>query len=115
MVLADVVLRGGKVLAVDRDFSIAQAVAVQGEHILAVGSDSDVEALIGPQTRVIDLGGRTVVPGLFDSHIHTVMGGPTRSRCRSTRRARSPMCRRPLPRARGDAERRVDPRRQRLA
>jgi predicted amidohydrolase YtcJ len=74
MVSADIVLRGGRIVTVDRDFSIAQAVAVQGDRIMAVGEDSDVEALIGPATRVIDLAGRTVIPGLRDSHIHT-MGG----------------------------------------
>lgn len=56
MVSADVVLRGGKVLTVDREFSVAQAIAVQGERILAIGCDSDVEAFIGPRTRVIEPG-----------------------------------------------------------
>jgi len=88
MVSADVVLRGGKVLTVDKDFSIAQAIAVQGEHILAVGSDSDVESLIGPKTRVIELRGRTVVPGLHDSHIHT-MGGASDELAVSLAQARS--------------------------
>ncbi len=74
MVSADIVFRHGKVVTVDHDFSIAQAIAVQGERILAVGTDAEIESLIGPKTRVIDLAGRTVVPGLHDSHIHT-MGG----------------------------------------
>jgi predicted amidohydrolase YtcJ len=88
MVSADIVLRGGKVLTVDNEFSIAQAVAVQGEQILAVGSNSDVEALIGPNTRVIELRGRTVVPGLHDSHIHT-MGGASDELAVSLAQARS--------------------------
>jgi predicted amidohydrolase YtcJ len=74
MISADIVLRGGKIVTVDRDFSIAEAVAVQGDRIMAVGKDGDIAALIGPATRVIDLGGKTVIPGLHDSHIHT-MGG----------------------------------------
>jgi predicted amidohydrolase YtcJ len=74
MLSADIVLRGGKIVTVDRDFSIAQAVAVQGDRIMAVGRDRDMDALIGPATQVIELAGRTVVPGLRDSHIHT-MGG----------------------------------------
>jgi predicted amidohydrolase YtcJ len=74
MISADIVLRGGRIVTVDRDFSIAEAVAVHGDRIMAVGADRDVAALIGPATRVIDLAGRTVIPGLRDSHIHT-MGG----------------------------------------
>ena len=88
MVAADIVLRHGKVVTVDRDFSIAQAIAVQGERILAVGSDSDIAALIGPETRVVDLAGRTVIPGLHDSHIHT-MGGAADELAVSLAEARS--------------------------
>ncbi len=51
----------------------AVAIAIKDERILALGDDA--EALVGPKTQVIDAGGRTVIPGLFDSHIHTVMGG----------------------------------------
>src|SRR6185503_9507612 len=55
----------------------AQALAVRGGRIVAVGSDADVKSAIGPKTRVIDLHGRTVLPGLIDSHGH-VMGLGTR-------------------------------------
>src|SRR5579862_9014893 len=67
---ADLVLHNGKILTVDKDFSIAQAVAVTGNTITAVGNDADVMKLAGPSTTVIDLKGRSVVPGLMDTHFH---------------------------------------------
>jgi predicted amidohydrolase YtcJ len=67
---ADLVLRNGKIITVDRDFSIRQAVAIRDGRFVAVGSDRDVRVLIGRSTRVIELGGRTVIPGLIDSHIY---------------------------------------------
>src|SRR5579862_9114853 len=72
---ADLILRNGKVLTVDSRFSIAQAVAVKAGKITAVGSDQIVMAERGPQTRVIDLHGKTVLPGLFDSHVHPLGAG----------------------------------------
>src|SRR5262249_41536342 len=71
---ADMVLHHGKVVTVARSFSVAQAVAIAGDRIVAVGSDADVDRLIGPSTKVIDLGGRTAIPGLNDSHLHTMVG-----------------------------------------
>src|SRR5262245_1323594 len=67
---ADLVLRNGKIITVDRDFTIAQAVAVAGDKIIAVGSDSAVAAHIASTTRVIDLNRRAVMPGLIDGHAH---------------------------------------------
>jgi predicted amidohydrolase YtcJ len=67
---ADVILHNGKVVTVDRKFSIHQAVALQGERIQAVGADTEVLKLRGPKTEVIDLGGKMVLPGLIDSHVH---------------------------------------------
>jgi len=67
---ADLILHNGKVLTVDSKFSIAQALAVTGNTITAVGSSEDVMKLAGPNTQVIDLKGRTVVPGLLDTHLH---------------------------------------------
>ena len=67
---ADTILHNGKVLTVDANFSIAQAVAVQGNKIAAVGTNAQVMALRGPNTRVIDLKGRTLIPGLIDTHNH---------------------------------------------
>ena len=67
---ADLVLRDGKIATVDRSFSIAEAVAVRGDTIVAVGRTADIERYIGPRTTVIDLGGKIVVPGLIDAHAH---------------------------------------------
>lgn len=66
----DVVLLNGKVVTVDDRFSIAQAVAIRGERFVAVGTNAEITRLAGPQTRRIDLRGRTVIPGLIDNHIH---------------------------------------------
>jgi predicted amidohydrolase YtcJ len=67
---ADMILHNGKVLTVDANFSVAQAVAVQGNKIAAVGTDAAVLAMKGPNTKVIDLKGRTLIPGLIDTHMH---------------------------------------------
>jgi predicted amidohydrolase YtcJ len=67
---ADLILRNGKVLTVDKNFSIAQAIAVTGNTISAVGQDADVMKLAGPNTQVIDVKGRTIIPGLMDTHLH---------------------------------------------
>ena len=72
IVPADTILRHGRILTVDPAFTTAQAVAVAGNRILAVGSDSEMSALANAATRVIDLKGATVVPGLRDSHLHTL-------------------------------------------
>jgi predicted amidohydrolase YtcJ len=75
---ADLVLRRATVLTVDADDSVAEALAVRDGVIVAVGTDADVEPLIGPGTRVLDLPGRTVVPGFVDSHTHNVHVGEFR-------------------------------------
>ena len=72
---AEMVLRSGKIVTVDADFSIHQAVAIKDGRFLAVGTDRDMRPLIGPGTRVIDLAGRTVIPGLIDSHIYATVAG----------------------------------------
>lgn len=69
---ADVAFVNGKVLTVDANFSIQQAVAVRGERIVAVGSDSRIRGWIGADTRVIDLRGKTLIPGLIDNHVHFI-------------------------------------------
>jgi predicted amidohydrolase YtcJ len=69
---ADVVLLNGKVVTVDQRFSIADGLAVKGDRIIAVGSNSDIRQLVGPGTRVVELGGRTVIPGLIDNHTHAI-------------------------------------------
>lgn len=67
---ADLVLRGGRVATVDADNAVVEAVAVRGAWIAAVGADEDVAALIGPDTEVIELDGRLVVPGFIEGHGH---------------------------------------------
>jgi predicted amidohydrolase YtcJ len=69
-VSADLILHNGKIVTLDKRSSIAQAVAIRDGKFLAVGSDADVKRFSGAATKVIDLGGRTVVPGLNDSHTH---------------------------------------------
>jgi hypothetical protein len=73
--LADLVLTGGKIITVDNRFSIAQAVAIRGDRIVAVGSNADIGRLAGPSTRRIDLRGRAVVPGFIDNHAHYMEEG----------------------------------------
>jgi predicted amidohydrolase YtcJ len=66
----DLLLHNGKILTVDANFSTAQAVAITGNRITAVGRDADILPLAGPRTTKLDLKGRTVVPGLIDTHLH---------------------------------------------
>jgi predicted amidohydrolase YtcJ len=72
---ADLVLINGKVWTVNKGQPEAEAVAVWRDRILAVGSTADVKPLVGPKTRVLDLKGRRVVPGFYDSHVHFLGSG----------------------------------------
>jgi predicted amidohydrolase YtcJ len=72
---ADIVLRNGKIVTVDRSFSIKEAVAIKDGRFLAVGSERDLRIFTGPRTRVVDLGGRTVIPGLIDAQIQATVAG----------------------------------------
>jgi predicted amidohydrolase YtcJ len=67
---ADVVLVNGTILTVDANDSIAQAVAIAGGKIVAVGSNDAIRARVGPSTQTIDLRGRAATPGLIDTHVH---------------------------------------------
>ena len=67
---ADTILHNGKILTVDSQFSIAEAVAILDSRILAVGTNNDVLKLAGPDTLKMDLKGRTVTPGLINTHVH---------------------------------------------
>ena len=69
---ADIALVNGKVLTVDADYSIQQAVAIRGERILSVGDKSQIAQLLGSNTKVIDLQGKTLIPGLIDNHVHFI-------------------------------------------
>jgi predicted amidohydrolase YtcJ len=67
---ADTIIHHAKVLTVDAKFSIAQAIAIKGDRILAVGSDDAILKYAGKNTTIIDAKGKTVMPGLYDSHTH---------------------------------------------
>lgn len=67
---ADLILSNAKVITVDHDFTIAQAIAIAGDRILAVGSNDALAAHTAPETRVVNLKGRTVMPGIIDGHAH---------------------------------------------
>jgi predicted amidohydrolase YtcJ len=69
---ADTLLVNGKILTVDDRFTIGQTLAIRGQRIVKVGTNADIEPLRGPATRTIDLGGRTVIPGLIDNHAHWI-------------------------------------------
>src|ERR1044071_2826096 len=73
----DLILTNGKIITVDERFTIAQAIAVRGDRIVAVGSTQEITRLAGPQTRRIDLRGRSVTPGMIDNHMHLLRGGTT--------------------------------------
>ncbi|MGH2510257.1 MAG: amidohydrolase, partial [Ktedonobacteraceae bacterium] len=66
----DAIFYNGKVITVDSEFSIDQAFAVKGDRFLAVGSNKEVQALAGPKTRLVNLKGHAVIPGLIDDHNH---------------------------------------------
>src|SRR5438552_3146837 len=72
---ADLILLSAKIWTGDPARPSAQALAVRGDRILALGSNHDVETLRGPNTKVLDAKGRRVVPGFIDSHTHMTMGG----------------------------------------
>lgn len=66
----DLILHNGRIVTVDRDFSIHEALAVRGDRIVRVGRNDDVLQSKGRATVVVDLGGKIVIPGLIDSHVH---------------------------------------------
>ena len=73
----DIILSNGKIVTVDDRFTIAQAVAITGDRVVAVGTTEELARLAGPSTRRIDLRGRTVLPGLIDNHMHLLRAGNT--------------------------------------
>jgi predicted amidohydrolase YtcJ len=74
---ADTVLFNGKILTVDKDFSTQQALAIAHGEVLATGTTAAMKKLADGRTRLIDLGGRTVIPGLTDGHIHGIRAAQT--------------------------------------
>ena len=78
---ADAAYRNGYVYTVDASSSVHQALAVRAGRIVYVGTDSGLKAFLGPKTRVTNLGGRMLVPGLVDGHMHPVSGGASLLKC----------------------------------
>ena len=72
----DLILINGRVITVDRNFTIAEGVAIVGDRIMTTGNEEQLRALSGPVTRIVDLKGHTVIPGLMDNHLHGAGGGP---------------------------------------
>lgn len=73
--MTDIVIVNAKVTTLDRANPVAQAVAIRDGKFLKVGSEAEVRAAAGPDATMIDAGGRRVIPGLIDSHIHVIRGG----------------------------------------
>jgi predicted amidohydrolase YtcJ len=74
---ADTVLFNGKIVTVDKDFSVREAIAIAHGRVLATGASADMKKLAEPSARLVDLGGRTVIPGLTDGHIHGIRAALT--------------------------------------
>jgi len=74
---ADTILVNGKILTVDAQSSTRDAMAIRDGRIVSLGSSAEIRKLVGPQTRVIDLQQRTVIPGLIDSHLHAIRAAQT--------------------------------------
>ena len=70
---ADIVVKRGNLITMDATMPRAEAMAIKGHHILAVGSNDDIENLVGPATTVIDAAGMTVTPGFIDGHSHPIV------------------------------------------
>jgi len=68
----DSVLVNGKIVTLDAGSSVQEALAIRDGKITALGSSTEIRKIAGPTTRVFDLGGRTVIPGLIDSHLHAI-------------------------------------------
>jgi predicted amidohydrolase YtcJ len=76
-VMADFIIVNGKVITVDEQFSIAEAVAVKDDKIVAVGNNNEIRKLVAKDTRILDLKGKTMLPGINDAHIHPSQYGVT--------------------------------------
>src|SRR5262249_42525736 len=74
---ANTILVNGKVITLDGRSSVAQGIAIRDGKVLETGSNEDIRKRADARTKVVDLGGRTVIPGLMDSHIHALRAGLT--------------------------------------
>ena len=72
---ADIVIKNANVITIDPSMPRAEAIAISDGKIAGVGSNQDMEGLTGPSTRVLDLGGKTVLPGFIDAHTHVMSSG----------------------------------------
>ena len=86
---ADTVYVNGKIITVDKAFTIAQAVAVKDGRFVGVGTSDEMRRYVSPTTRVVDLNGRAVIPGLMDSHTHMLGAGAAETRAPLFRARRS--------------------------
>lgn len=77
--VADTIFTGGRIYTASGTRAFAEAMAIRGEDIIAVGDDAAVEKFAGPQTEHVGLGGRLVLPGLIDAHLHPIAAMPTDS------------------------------------
>ncbi|MFQ5790980.1 MAG: amidohydrolase family protein, partial [Acidobacteriota bacterium] len=77
---AELVLRRGKIITLSSDRPVAEAIAINGDRITAVGSAAEINPYIGPETRVIDLEGAVAVPGFIESHAHFLSLGFSKTR-----------------------------------
>lgn len=75
LLLADLIIKNGKVITVNKKEEIVEAVAIKGKKILAVGSNAEIEQYQGENTKILDAEGKTVMPGFIDAHIHFLMYG----------------------------------------
>jgi predicted amidohydrolase YtcJ len=87
---ADLVLLHGKIHTEDTNRSVAQAMAVRGNSIVAVGTDQAVGAFVGPRTRSVDLQGRVVLPGIIDAHTHPAQSAQDLGKCSLDDKALTP-------------------------
>ena len=74
---ADTVLLNGKILTVDSQSSTREALAIRDGRIIALGASAEIKKLAGPKSRLIDLQGRTVIPGMIDNHMHAIRAAQT--------------------------------------
>src|SRR5262249_27443099 len=76
---ADIIIENAKIVTLDAKTPRAQAIAMGGERVNGIGTRRELESMRGPSTKIIDAGGRTIVPGLNDAHTHFIRGGLTYS------------------------------------
>ena len=77
----DLIIINARIHTQDAAHHVVAALAVRGKNLVATGSDADLRALAGPRTRIVDLGGRVVLPGLIDAHIHPAESSQDLDKC----------------------------------